>query len=491
MDHLKTHEERQERWYAKDFITRYVRVRVKGDDGANRKSSCERGEQDNGQDDVENDVVWGIPASCLVANEAATKGNYCEHRLGGKQLRWNLETHGFAVVTGALSIDDCSQALHLAWDFVEAASDAEQFLQHTKESSMCGGLDVGSSFVVVPTAETPTKNTSWDHTGTATPVRRDERETHSSRFFPRCVEGGIFPYYGSGHSSFQWFIRSHPAVLSTFAAVYDIQDESQMLTSLDGIVLWRDGEEHKTDAGWFHIDQNPRQKPGFEAVQGLINLLPVTPNTGGNVLVSKSHRFFPHHYMSKNENAETEREEDLCQEFYRKRLDEINGDDWLEIDPNDKKLLRSDAIISILLGPGDILLWDSRVVHCSSPGNTHQPLDDCHAKRNILEKADQTLRTASHGLIRAASLISMMPQSRVDDECVLRSRMDAVQCGRTLTHWVNKGAPLGEERPDEVEKETSRVQRMRERQNHTGVPVLFSKEHLTDKQIQMVGLPWN
>mmetsp|Transcript_27276 Transcript_27276/g.49546 ORF Transcript_27276/g.49546 Transcript_27276/m.49546 type:complete len:490 (+) Transcript_27276:40-1509(+) len=489
MDHLKTHEQRQERWYAKDVITRYVRVRVKGDDEAYRKSSCERGEQDNAQDDDENDVVWGIPASCLVVNEAATKDK-CKHILGGKQLRWNMETYGFAVVTGALSIDDCSQALHLAWDFVEAASDAEQFLQQTKESPMCSGLDDGSSFVV-PTADTPTKNTSCDYTGTATPVRRDERETHSSRFFPRSVEGGIFPYYGSGHSSFQWFIRSHPAVLSTFAAVYDVQDESQMLTSLDGIVLWRDGEEHKTDAGWFHIDQNPRQKPGFEAVQGLVNLLSVTPNTGGNVLVSKSHRFFPHHYRSKNENAETEGDEDLCQEFYRNRLDEIDGDDWLEIDPNDKNLLHSDAILSILLGPGDILLWDSRVVHCSSPGNTHQPLDDCHAKTDILEKDDQTLRAASHGLIRAASLVSMMPQSRVDDECVLRSRMDAVQSGRTLTHWVNKGAPLGEERPDEVEKEISRVQRMRERQNHTGVPVLLSKEHLTDKQIQMVGLPRN
>ncbi len=49
-------------------------------------------------------------------------------------------------------------------------------------------------------------------------------------------------------------------------------------------------------------------------------------------------------------------------------MDEVGTDDWLEVDPTDTQILQPQNVISCLLRPGDVLLWDSRTVHCSNPG---------------------------------------------------------------------------------------------------------------------------
>ena len=92
-----------------------------------------------------------------------------------------------------------------------------------------------------------------------------------------------------------------------------------------------------TDAGWFHVDQNPIAKPNKECIQGLVNLLPVNSSTGGNVVVAESHRLFPHHYTSANH---------ACSEFYKARLEELGNEDWMEIDPNDAELLNPNSILT-------------------------------------------------------------------------------------------------------------------------------------------------
>jgi hypothetical protein len=46
---------------------------------------------------------------------------------------------------------------------------------------------------------------------------------------------GILPFYGSGHSSFAWMIRSHPNVKAIFESIYGTSD---LISSLDGIALW-------------------------------------------------------------------------------------------------------------------------------------------------------------------------------------------------------------------------------------------------------------
>jgi len=207
--------------------------------------------------------------------------------------------------------------------------------------------------------------------------------------------------------------------------------------------------QQKTDSGWFHIDQNPQQKPNFECIQGLVNLLPVTPTTGGNVLVSKSHLYFPHHYTSSSSSSSSSSSHchHDCSDFYETRLQELNGDDWLEIDPNDTLLLQPENVVSCLLHPGDLLLWDSRVVHCSYPGR-NQPDDDDDDDGTCCD-------TKKHNLIRAATLVSMMPSQTIPPP-ILQLRKDATFQYRTLTHWSDKCSPRNE-CVKEVWKEQFRV----------------------------------
>ena len=67
---------------------------------------------------------------------------------------------------------------------------------------------------------------------------------------------------------------------------------------------------------------------------------------------------------------------------------------------------------------GDMMLWDSRTVHCSSPGLEPAPASDA----------------AAPSLIRAASLVCMMPRSRATDEVIAQRRV-AVSSRTSTTNW--------------------------------------------------------
>lgn len=58
----------------------------------------------------------------------------------------------------------------------------------------------------------------WDWLESVTPgVVRGDVSTYSE--WPEHVEGGILPYFGSGHSRFAWHVRSKPKVRQAFAQV--------------------------------------------------------------------------------------------------------------------------------------------------------------------------------------------------------------------------------------------------------------------------------
>jgi len=407
MDHLHTDEERKSRWYAVHLRPTYIEVCESDASPTNLAARC----------------VAGIPSSLFstAADEQATKR-------GSQLLHGHLEEYGFAVVTNVLSHTECGVAIDLAWDYLEAASVVERHIQ-TDSSSTVDDVDATTKSASI-SSESP-------------PVRRDDPSTLSSPYYPAHVEGGILPFYGSGHTKFSWYLRDNQTLQSVFASLHNTTPD-ELITSLDGLVIWRSGDEHKTDAGWFHLDQNPQTKPGFESVQGLLNLLPVSSSTGGNAVVAKSHKLYPHHYTG---SFEDEAGSSSCSSFYRQRLDELKGDDWMEIDPNDSHLLDPNNIVTCLLKEGDLLLWDSRTVHCSFPGNS----DSCNGRH---------IPSQYKGLVRAGGLVSMMPKSRATEE-VLKGRVEAVRLSRTLTHWANKCALLGEEHEDEASVESRRSELMK------------------------------
>ena len=140
----------------------------------------------------------------------------------------------------------------------------------------------------------------------------------------------------------------------------------------------------------------------------------------------------------------------------------------MEIAPQDD-ILQPDRIISCLLGPGDMLLWDSHLVHCSYPG----------------KEESMSVEASNGGLIRAATLVSMIPSARATPR-VWEQRKQAVHQCWTLTHWSNKVVPLGEEHEEEVILEARRVEIIRNWQAKKGTEVLLDFGDLTMEQQQLV-----
>jgi hypothetical protein len=268
-----------------------------------------------------------------------------------------LREHGYVVIAAVLSPEQCATALGLTWDYLE-------------------GLGTG-----IDRADW----TTWD----------DDR-------WPTAAHGGILPGHGIGHSAAQWFIRGAPAVKDVFAAVWD---EDDLLVSFDGMALWRPwalNEAWRTNRGgsWLHIDQHPITRPGQQCVQGLVNLLPTSPAVGGNVLIPGSHKAF-----------------ETIPQVYPERLGRLP----LDLDhfrfPSDDPLLAGTPPIMCHLEAGDMLLWDSRTIHCSS-GSLQTP-------------------PTTPQLMRAISLVCMMPR-RLTPPQVLEQRRKAVEAVISTTNWTDR-----------------------------------------------------
>jgi hypothetical protein len=186
--------------------------------------------------------------------------------------------------------------------------------------------------------------------------------------------------------------------------------------------------------------------------------------------VAQSNRLFPDHYLN--------------EPFYKDRIAELDGDDWMEIPHDDDVVfLYESKFLSCALGPGDLLLWDSRTVHCSYPAENDSNHHD-HKVEVVVGRDDKDLRSVANGLIRAATLVSMMPTDRAA-QSVLEERRQAVDSSRTLTHWANKVAPLGEEKEELVAVESSCVAAMKKL---PGLPtkVLLEFDDLSEAQRNLV-----
>jgi hypothetical protein len=532
MDHLQSSEERKERWHAKNIEPRLMPVKTislnfikkhydnhNNDDvvGASSSSSSLGGEvtaakveeasctstsSSDHHQEYESCYVPGIPASLLHDD-----GN---HRNGEEIKKFfsdQMQNHGFVVIRNVLNIPQCNHAIKLAWDYLEAASFTEKEINIAQQKRSKNVDEKKGTTATTKSCMTRARALLHHNRrkGIGTPTPSSRLDT----VYPKSVGGRIFPFYGAGHSTFQWYIRSQHYVQDVFATIYNV-DRNELITSLDGMILWieyddNDDEENsdkKTreidnddgnnniaahDKGWFHIDQNPQTKPKSTSIQGLVNLLPVTENTGGNVLVMGSHRKFPDHYLQqkskppppppkksseKSPESSTSTSFDDVDMFYYERLKEINGDDWLEIDPNDEILLQKESVIMCLLGAGDMIVWDSRLVHCSYPGKERKPSTTtttttaiCDEDNNNALEEDSTQEEEERnelkrlGLTRAAGLVNMIPRVNCSID-IHNQRIQAIQNARTLTHWVDKASPLGEERNKEVELEQQRVQCM-------------------------------
>lgn len=273
-----------------------------------------------------------------------------------------LEQKGFVVIKQVLSPKEAERAVELTWDYLE-------------------GLDTG--------------------------IRRDDMSTWSDAQWPTTVHGAILSFHGIGQSAAQWYVRSRQRVTEGFAGIWGTDD---LLTSFDGMSIfrpWKVEPSWKTNAGasWLHIDQHPITRPGLQCVQGLVNLLPMSRQTGGNVLIPHSHSSFadiPTNYPNRLAKVPG----------YVDHFRYPSGDPMLAADAEHQPIMCH-------LEVGDLLLWDSRTIHCSAPA------------------LDEPSTPQSAQLMRLVSLICMMPRAKASEEVLAERRQAPLRLNST-TNWSDR-----------------------------------------------------
>jgi len=151
-----------------------------------------------------------------------------------------LKDHGFVLLKGVVSKEEVSKARGLIWDWLE-------------------GLGSG--------------------------IKRDDKKTWKNDNWPGALYPGFCNSHGGGQIQAAWYLRSLPAVKNAFASIWETSD---LATSMDTFIIWRpwwnpdnDSKNWTPEVEPVHCDQNPYKRPGFHCVQGMIPLLPVTPQSGG------------------------------------------------------------------------------------------------------------------------------------------------------------------------------------------------------------------
>mmetsp|Transcript_34320 Transcript_34320/g.61246 ORF Transcript_34320/g.61246 Transcript_34320/m.61246 type:complete len:328 (-) Transcript_34320:300-1283(-) len=233
-------------------------------------------------------------------------------------------------------------------------------------------------------------------------ISRTNRESWGKMDAYMHANTGIVNSYGIGQSKLLWYLRSSEAVTSAFASIWGTED---LITSFDGGGMfrpWSVDPKWKTSGGWFHADQSLRRK-GRVCVQGLVSLFDQTSATGGLTLVPGSH----------------ERHQELCRATWTGLSLSFWGHDFVPIPP-EVWTRKGFAPQLVCCQAGDLILWDSRTVHCNSPALEDPPPP-----------------SQAHDFLRAVGYVCMTPRAWAT-EAALAKRRELVRTGQTSTHWPHE-----------------------------------------------------
>jgi hypothetical protein len=216
-----------------------------------------------------------------------------------------------------------------------------------------------------------------------------------------------------GQSEFQWHLRTLPNVKRAFASVWGTD---KLITSFDGANVFRPWSEHsdrKTRGGWYHVDQGKGKAGRKCCVQGLVTLTDATASTGGLVLLPGSH----HDHVG-----------------VVARNGSFSFGDFIPLITQDPLLSRGPAAL-VCAKAGDLILWDSRTVHCNTPGLDN--VVDGGVDDNSANRQDE------HELVRMVGYVCMTP-ARWATYDVLARRRAAFAAKQTTSHWPHDFIPTGD-----------------------------------------------
>lgn len=290
-----------------------------------------------------------------------------------------LEKHGYCVIARAADAAAVDKGNALFWDFLE---------QGDPDGRHIGDVE--------------------------TDLKRDDVSTWGNDRWVGKVsmpEAGIINAGGIGHSRFAWHVRLQPAVRKVFSAIWETDS---LLTSYDGACAFRPWGRHSewiTEGGWYHVDQG-RTRPNRCCVQGVMLFTDATKHTGGLVVIPGSHKEF---------GAVIERNATYS-----------NGD-YVPLSTWDPILAGGSAGM-VCAHAGDLLLWDSRTVHCNAPGIPNEAGGDDDTK-----------------LLRIAGYVCMTPAAWASPR-VLELRRQAFETKKTTTHWPHTYCATGDGLADAGER---------------------------------------
>lgn len=297
-----------------------------------------------------------------------------------------------------------------------AASETKEWLSYLQEHGY-----VVLAAVADNTAIAKAKSLMWDYLESAThmQVKRQDSATWGK-------ESGWLPSQGNGllggrgfeHSAFCWHTRLLPGVKQAFQAIWDSSD---LIVSFDGGNVfrpWKTKPEWRTEGGWWHVDQNASLpgKDGRVCVQGLVTFTDATPATGGLCVIPGSHNHF----------------EAVCQRAYSHQL----PCDFVPVQPGDPVFDLGGKLVCAKAG--DLLLWDSRCVHCNTPGVTET--ENHVGDKNRMNFESSAAESAEAELLRVVGYVCMTPASWAPED-VLRKRKDAFINKVGTNHWPHEHHP--------------------------------------------------
>lgn len=144
------------------------------------------------------------------------------------------------------------------------------------------------------------------------------------------------------------------------------------------------------------MDQNPRKYDRFELYQGIANLAPNGPDDGGLCVLKGSHLFHKQHFISIG--------------GFRPEQDTGEKENGYSFTVEDAAWYKDQGCeeIKITAGEGDLIIWDSRLIHWNSSPVGKQ--------------------------IRFATYVCYCPRSLASEEDLVR-KLGVFKARKSTTHW--------------------------------------------------------
>jgi len=236
----------------------------------------------------------------------------------------------------------------------------------------------------------------WDFLSEHAGWQRGQPDTWSDEGLQRVsangIANGIINKRGAGQSELNWYVRTLPKIRQVFEHVWG---SDELLTSFDvfGVFRpWHSGKFMKTLGGWFHVDQGPLTS-GKQCVQGLLSIYDQDASTGGLTVIPGSHL-----------------------RFEEVQATAANQEEYIELEESCPVWQAPHRLV--VMQRGDVVLWDSRCVHCNTPA-TEQPM------------------TPLDRLLRAVVYVCMTPREKATEQTI-EDRKKGYTSSMTTTHWPHR-----------------------------------------------------